>query len=430
MDTSSYLRSQGWLGTGHALNSHKPGLGLEAGQRHPGLAKPLTIPQKQNVFGVGKKQHDSHADQWWARAFDDVLKGVNAGSARKEGLAEPGVEQQQQPPRTNTISMGMGGLGKHGNLYGNFVRGEGLRGTFLKAEEEVVVAVGGEDGVANRQVDKGMKRRRQDGVDEVAPAEKKICKEESATNGNQEAGDLHASKVAVQASSISMASESAAVSSREQRRRQRQQQEARKAKELADVQHALDHTVNEPIKVNGDLNETKEERRQRRKEKGESKAAEAASTQRAFISTGEEPVISAQEGTETKAQRKQRREERRATKAATRAKPQIALKSLAEEPVSRNERGSETKKERRQRREERRARKATEKAKVAVHEAVVSAMPEEGLENGKTEKVVPDSRAKRMSAMTGEPSTVASEREKKARDERKKKKTTKQKPLV
>lgn len=143
MDTSSYLRSQGWLGTGHALNSHKPGLGLEAGQRHPGLAKPLTIPQKQNVFGVGKKQHDSHADQWWARAFDDVLKGVNAGSARKEGLAEPGVEQQQQPPRTNTISMGMGGLGKHGNLYGNFVRGEGLRGTFLKAEEEVVVAVGG-----------------------------------------------------------------------------------------------------------------------------------------------------------------------------------------------------------------------------------------------------------------------------------------------
>ena len=132
MDTSSYLRSQGWLGTGHALNSHKPGLGLEAGQRAPGLAKPLTIPQKQNVFGVGKKKHDSHADQWWARAFDDVLKGVNNNAGPEgqmaKGGAEMGNKQQQQPPRTNMISMRMGGLGKHGNLYGNFVRGEGLRG--------------------------------------------------------------------------------------------------------------------------------------------------------------------------------------------------------------------------------------------------------------------------------------------------------------
>lgn len=429
MDTSSYLRSQGWLGTGHALNSHKPGLGLEAGQRTPGLSKPLTIPQKQNVFGVGKKKHDSHADQWWARAFDDVLKGVNnnagaEGQKPTPGGAEVGREQQQQqPPRTNMISMRMGGLGKHGNLYGNFVRGEGLRGTFLKAEVEVVVVVGERDGVANGQVDKGTKRTRHDGVDEDVPAGKRICKEELATSKNQEVGDLPAPKVAVQESSINMTSESTVGSSREQRRRQRQQQEARKAKELADVHHALSIAVKEPIKGNGDLKETKEDRRQRRK------AAEAADTQTAFISTGEEPVVSAQEGTETKAQgkqRKQRREERRARKAAETAKPQIALKSLVEKPVTRNERGSETKEEKRQRREERRARKATKKPKVAENQAVVIAMPMEGLENGKPKKVVPD----RKSAMTGEPSTVALKREKKARDEREKKKKREQKPLV
>ena len=337
--------------------------------------------------------------------------------------------KQQQQPRTNMISMRMGGLGKHGDLYGNFVRGEGLRGTFLKAveeeeKEEVVVMVGvRRDGVANSQVAKGTKRRRLDGVDEDVPVGKKICKEELTTNGDHQAGDLHAPKVmAVQESSINMPNESTAVSSREQRRRQRQQQEARKAKELADVQHALNIAVREPIKVNGHLSETKEERRQRRKQDGERKAAGSAGAQAAFKPTGEELVSLIQGGTETKAQRKQRREELRVRKAAKTAKPQIALKSLAEEPVSRKVRGSETKEERRQRREERRARKATEKAKVAVHEAVMSATPLEELENGKTNKIVPDSRANRKLAMTGEASTVALKREKKARDERKKKK--------
>lgn len=424
MDTSSYLRSQGWLGTGHALNSHKPGLGLEAGLRAPGLSKPLTIPQKQNVFGIGKKQHDSHADQWWARAFDDVLKGVNAGPEGQKatpGGGEVGVAQQQ--PRTNMISMRLGGLGKHGNLYGNFVRGEGLRGTFLKAEEEDVVLELGRDDVADNRVDRGSKRRREDGVDENVPAGKKICNGKLATSENQEAGQqLHASRVAVQESSISMTGDGAVGSSREQRRQQRQQQEARKAKELADVQQALRIEVKESNKVNGDFDEIKGERRQRRKDRREGKAAEGTDAQTAVRLTGEEPVSLIQEGTETKAQRKQRREQRRARKAARTAKAQIARKSLVEEPVSRNERGSGSKEERRQRRQERRARKASEKPKVVVHQAVVNAMPMEGLENGEANKVAPDSRANKESAKTDEPNTAALKREKKARDEKKKKK--------
>ncbi|KAL2051449.1 hypothetical protein ABVK25_008316 [Lepraria finkii] len=63
MDTAAYLTSQGWAGHGHAL--HHSGRGI---------TKPLTVTQKNNVLGIGKKKYDAHADQWWARAFDETLK--------------------------------------------------------------------------------------------------------------------------------------------------------------------------------------------------------------------------------------------------------------------------------------------------------------------------------------------------------------------
>ena len=122
MDTAAYLISQGWRGDGHSL--HYTGRGI---------TKPISISQKANTFGIGKKKHDAHADQWWARAFDDTLKGLNATKDEATG-------------RTERISMGAGAQAlqlvekvgakwvAQGGLYSNFVRGESLSGTLTPDE--------------------------------------------------------------------------------------------------------------------------------------------------------------------------------------------------------------------------------------------------------------------------------------------------------
>ena len=116
MDTEAYLTSQGWRGHGHAL--HYSGRGI---------IKPIHLSQKANVLGVGKKQHDAQADQWWARAFDDTLKSLNTSN-------------NEATEKTNRVSAGsgvqalaIGGARRTGpgDLYGNFVRGESLGGTLI-----------------------------------------------------------------------------------------------------------------------------------------------------------------------------------------------------------------------------------------------------------------------------------------------------------
>lgn len=122
MNASAYLTAQGWRGEGHAL--HHSGRGI---------AKPLLISQKQNVLGIGKKRHDAHADQWWARAFDDTLKEINTTVNEITG-------------DTQSITMGgkggvlqmVGNGGRRGvgqGLYSNFVRGESLSGTLTPEEK-------------------------------------------------------------------------------------------------------------------------------------------------------------------------------------------------------------------------------------------------------------------------------------------------------
>lgn len=123
MDTAAYLTSQGWAGHGHAL--HHSGRGI---------TKPIAVSQKNNVLGVGKKKHDSHADQWWARAFDETLKGINAtkdgATGTTEGLVVTGAAKQAGlNMRSGVQSVGNG-------LYSCFVKGEGLGGTLEERDGE------------------------------------------------------------------------------------------------------------------------------------------------------------------------------------------------------------------------------------------------------------------------------------------------------
>lgn len=124
MNASAYLTNQGWRGEGHAL--HHSGRGI---------TKPIHIPQKANVLGVGKKKHDAHADQWWARAFDDTLKGLNAPKNEATGKTQ-GVALGSDAQALQRVGIGGPKWVGQGSLYSNFVRGEGLSGTLTPEEKD------------------------------------------------------------------------------------------------------------------------------------------------------------------------------------------------------------------------------------------------------------------------------------------------------
>ena len=118
MDAAAYLTSHGWRGHGHAL--HRSGRGI---------TKPVHISQKADVLGVGKKQHDAYADQWWARAFDDTLKGLSMTANKVTEKVASDAQVSQIIGKVEPKWIGQGGL------YSNFVKGESLLGT-LKPEEK------------------------------------------------------------------------------------------------------------------------------------------------------------------------------------------------------------------------------------------------------------------------------------------------------
>ncbi|CAK3733158.1 Hypothetical predicted protein [Lecanosticta acicola] len=106
MDAAGLLKRQGWRGYGHAL-SHTGN----------GLKRPLLVSKKVDVLGLGVNKHTAVSDQWWMRAFDQGLKDLGTG---KKGVLG------------NIREKGM----VHGGLYGRFVKGEGVPGTFGAQDEE------------------------------------------------------------------------------------------------------------------------------------------------------------------------------------------------------------------------------------------------------------------------------------------------------
>lgn len=145
MDTTAYLTRHGWLGAGHSL--HPSGHGIK---------KPLLVSKKSNVLGIGKKQHDVHADQWWARAFDATLKDLNVNthgsSAKVEKVAfSTGAKHSEMVGR-------MGGKwAADVGLYGAFIRGQGLDGTI---SPETIEGTIGNRAESMEEENVGVKRKR------------------------------------------------------------------------------------------------------------------------------------------------------------------------------------------------------------------------------------------------------------------------------
>ncbi len=112
MDAHAYLTSQGWRGSGHSLHATSDTIGL---------SRPLLVSQKQNVLGVGKKQHKT-SDMWWMNAFDKSLKGLDTS---EEGV----VVQTVTSGALDMVAKGGGKWAGKQGLYSCFVKGETLVGS-------------------------------------------------------------------------------------------------------------------------------------------------------------------------------------------------------------------------------------------------------------------------------------------------------------
>jgi nucleolar protein TMA23 len=119
MNAHALLTSQGWRGTGHSLHPTND---------KTGLSRPLLVSRKDNVLGVGKKQHRT-SDMWWMNAFDSSLKGLDTS---KQGT----VVQTVTSGGLDMVSRGGGKFVGQKGLYSSFVRGECLSGTIGEESSE------------------------------------------------------------------------------------------------------------------------------------------------------------------------------------------------------------------------------------------------------------------------------------------------------
>ena len=126
MNASEYLSRHGWRGAGYSL--HPSGRGIK---------KPLTTTKKVDVFGVGKKKVDIHADQWWARAFDSGLKDLNLGSV--ESTSAP---HKSESKRLGKLELARVGGARWTGLFDGFVKGESLQGTMDSSALDSITGTG------------------------------------------------------------------------------------------------------------------------------------------------------------------------------------------------------------------------------------------------------------------------------------------------
>ncbi|CAP59939.1 uncharacterized protein PODANS_1_2620 [Podospora anserina S mat+] len=127
MNASALLQSQGWLGKGHSLDSHRFGSSsttpTQSGRNARGLVNPLLISRNTDGRGIGNKTHYT-SDQWWLSAFDQKLKGLDTTNS-KEGITQTVTEGKLD-------AVGRVQEGKYTGtkgLYAFFVKGGLLEGT-------------------------------------------------------------------------------------------------------------------------------------------------------------------------------------------------------------------------------------------------------------------------------------------------------------
>lgn len=147
MNAQAHLISLGWAGPGHSLDSRPDGISTYKQKGHRGLAydpardpakvgntgtglvKPLSISQRKARFGIGKKAHEpASGTDWWLKGFESALGNIGKSeSERSSGVSTP---------VNNAATRFNNGGGKHGGLYGFFIKGQLMQGTIEEQEAE------------------------------------------------------------------------------------------------------------------------------------------------------------------------------------------------------------------------------------------------------------------------------------------------------
>ncbi len=131
MNAHAHLLSLGWAGPGHSLDSEpykqKGHRGLaydpaKVGNNGNGLVKPLSISQRHGRIGIGRKAHEPQAgNEWWLKGFESALGNIGKSeSERSSGTSTPITRDH---------------AGKHGGLYGFFIKGQEMEGTIEEVKE-------------------------------------------------------------------------------------------------------------------------------------------------------------------------------------------------------------------------------------------------------------------------------------------------------
>jgi hypothetical protein len=154
LNASQHLLSLGWAGPGHPLN---PSAYKQKGQRglaydpstpsttthfstaSNGLIKPLLVSKKSNNYGLGRRpaaHEPQKGNEWWLKGFEAALGSV--GTSREGSVATtPGTSTPVAVASATTQDLQRNvnlQMGKHGGLYGFFVRGGVEGGTNFEHE--------------------------------------------------------------------------------------------------------------------------------------------------------------------------------------------------------------------------------------------------------------------------------------------------------
>ncbi|APA09670.1 hypothetical protein SS1G_06164 [Sclerotinia sclerotiorum 1980 UF-70] len=235
MNAHALLTSQGWRGTGHSLHHSSDTIGL---------SRPLLVSKKDNVLGVGKKQHKT-SDMWWMNAFDASLKGLDTS---KEGQ----IKVQKGGGLEMVVKGGSKWVGGKGGLYSFFVRGETVGGTIEDKEKEVVEIIVKEE-KKGKGKEKDKKRKGE---------ERKESKEERRERKEKKRADRARKLAAVEAENIKAQKEVKAKSSKSIDSEKTETKEERRERKERKQQKKL---LRQPKKESSDTSSTSEITKKKKK---------------------------------------------------------------------------------------------------------------------------------------------------------------------
>ncbi|PWN96704.1 hypothetical protein FA09DRAFT_83036 [Tilletiopsis washingtonensis] len=294
MDTSQYMLAQGWAGAGVPLDGHGGN----------GLKKPLAIPQKRGMKGLGKDR--DRAVEWWDCLFEAGAKTLAIADpsrpASASGTSTPEASSSTgaaAPPAAKGLSLVSLAKREHArrSLMSGFVRGrahEAIAEELRKAEADLVRRVAEQDrrrreAREHEEEERSAARQALAAAAAVQPSSKALGKRKE----NGEALDAEkqaarkAARAARKAAKAAAGQGTAAARKAEARAERRARKQAKAAKAAAVPSQAPAETApaasaqkrkrkDEPIALQDDAgDESKEERRARREAKRARKAVKA-----------------------------------------------------------------------------------------------------------------------------------------------------------